>query len=81
MITETKRAMTATALEPSSVLRIPRSLFHKMLESFPDSARRLRDILSRRSEQSLSDMFEVRDSLNVQNQSETTEPDQKTPPE
>jgi CRP-like cAMP-binding protein len=81
MITETKRAMTATALEPSSVLRIPRSLFHKMLESFPDSARRLRDILSRRSEQSLADMFEVRDSLNVQNQSETTESDQKTPPE
>ena len=35
MITETKRPMTATALEPSSVLRIPRSLFLKMLESFP----------------------------------------------
>ena len=45
MITETKRPMTAIALEPSSVLRIPRSLFLKMLESFPSSARRLRDII------------------------------------
>ena len=49
MITETKRPMTATALEPSSVLRIPRSLFLKMLESFPESARRLRDILTKRT--------------------------------
>ena len=45
MITETKRPMTATALEPSSVLRIPRSLFLKMLESFPGLGARLRDIL------------------------------------
>jgi CRP-like cAMP-binding protein len=67
MITETKRAMTATALEPSSVLRIPRSLFLKMLESFPDSARRLRELLYKRSEQSLGEMFAVRDSLNAQN--------------
>ncbi len=66
MITETKRAMTATALEPSSVLRIPRTLFLKMLESFPDSARRLRDVLSRRSEQSLGEMFSVRDVLDPQ---------------
>jgi CRP-like cAMP-binding protein len=66
MITETKRAMTATALEPSSVLRIPRSLFLKMLESFPQSARRLRDVLSRRSELSLGEMFAVRDSLAAQ---------------
>ncbi len=60
MITETKRAMTATALEPSSVLRIPRTLFLKMLESFPESARRLRDSLNRRSDQSVGDMFTVR---------------------
>lgn len=60
MITETKRPMTATALEPSSVLRIPRSLFLKMLDSFPESARRLRDILTRRTEQSVGEMFTVR---------------------
>jgi CRP-like cAMP-binding protein len=79
--------MTATALEPSSVLRIPRSLFLKMLESFPDSAWRLRDILSKRSERSLADMFMVRDSLNVPEQNQEPqpepepEPEQKTPPE
>ncbi len=60
MITETKRAMTATALEPSSVLRIPRSLFLKMLESFPDTARKLRDIMTKRSEQSTGDIHAVR---------------------
>jgi CRP-like cAMP-binding protein len=74
MITETKRATTATALEPSSVLRIPRSLFLKMLESFPESARRLRDVLTRRSEHSLSEMFTVRDNLAAQSQAETAEP-------
>lgn len=66
MITETKRAMTATALEPSSVLRIPRSLFLKMLESFPHTAWRLRDVLFKRSERSLSEMFMVRDTLKAQ---------------
>ena len=34
LLTETKRPVTATALEPSTVLRIPRSLFLKMLEGF-----------------------------------------------
>ncbi len=33
------RPATATALEPSTVLRIPRPLFLKMLDSFPDAAR------------------------------------------
>ena len=66
MITETKRAMTATALEPSSVLRIPRSLFLKMLESFPETAWRLRDVLTKRSERSLGEMFSVRDVLKAQ---------------
>jgi len=66
MITETKRAMTATALEPSSVLRIPRSLFLKMLESFPESAWRLRDVLSRRTEESVTDMYTVRAVLDTQ---------------
>jgi CRP-like cAMP-binding protein len=66
MIAETKRAMTATALEPSSVLRIPRSLFLKMLESFPQTAWRLREVLSKRSERSLDEMFMVRDALKAQ---------------
>jgi CRP-like cAMP-binding protein len=66
MIAETKRPMTAIALEPSSVLRIPRSLFLKMLESFPASARRLRDMISTRSEKSVDEMHTVRAILDVQ---------------
>ncbi len=36
LFTETTRPATATALEPSTVLSIPRPLFLKMLDSFPD---------------------------------------------
>jgi CRP-like cAMP-binding protein len=44
-----KRPATATALEPSSVLRISRSLFQRVLESHPEAARRLRDEVAARS--------------------------------
>src|ERR1043166_6971761 len=36
MLTETTRPVTATALEPSTVIRIPRTLFLKMLEGYPE---------------------------------------------
>ena len=39
LIAETKRPATATAHEPSTVIRISRSLFLKMLEGYPDAAR------------------------------------------
>jgi CRP-like cAMP-binding protein len=44
-----KRPATATALEPSSVLRISRSLFQRVLESHPEAARRLRDEVAARA--------------------------------
>lgn len=44
-----KRPATATALEQSSVLRISRSLFQRVLESHPEAARRLRDDLAART--------------------------------
>jgi CRP-like cAMP-binding protein len=59
LITETRRPATATALEPSTVLRIPRSLFLKMLDGYPSAAAKLRDILSSRSQQSASDIYGV----------------------
>src|SRR5262245_58722060 len=37
MLTETTRPVTATALEPSTVLRIPRTLFLKTLEGYPEA--------------------------------------------
>jgi CRP-like cAMP-binding protein len=60
LITETKRPATATALEPSTVLRIPRGLFLKMLDGYPSAAERLREILATRSNQSTADIYNVR---------------------
>lgn len=48
LITDTVRSETATAQEPSIVIRIPRSLFLKMLEGYPEAARSLRDAMAER---------------------------------
>ena len=63
LLTETTRPVTATALEPSTVLRIPRTLFLKMLEGYPDAARRLRDMIESRTDQSARDIYNVRNTL------------------
>jgi CRP-like cAMP-binding protein len=42
------------------VVRISRSLFLKMLDGYPDAARRLRDSLMARTEQATSDLHGVR---------------------
>src|SRR5215467_1421866 len=60
LFTETKRPITATALEPSTVLCIPRPLFLKMLDGYPDAAVRLREILSKRIDESERDMERIR---------------------
>jgi CRP-like cAMP-binding protein len=60
LFTETRRPATATALEPSTVLRVPRPLFIKMLDSFPDAARKLREIMAGRLDQSTRDIVNVR---------------------
>jgi CRP-like cAMP-binding protein len=63
LLTETTRPVTATAAEPSTVIRVPRSLFLKMLEGFPDAARRLRDHIATRTNQAAKDMISVRSTL------------------
>jgi CRP-like cAMP-binding protein len=63
LLTETTRHVTATAIEPSTVIRVPRSLFLKMLEGFPDAARRLRDHIAARTNQAANDMINVRATL------------------
>lgn len=60
LFTETTRPVTATALEPSTVLRIPRPLFLKMLDGYPDAATRLRDVLAKRIAESERDMQKIR---------------------
>lgn len=56
LIAETDHGMTATAATPSTVMRIPRSLFLKMLEGYPDAARRIRDHVAARVEQAERDL-------------------------
>jgi len=60
LFTETKRLMSAVAREPSSVVRIPRQLFLKMLEGYPDAARRMRDELSVRANRTAAEFARVR---------------------
>ena len=49
LIAETKRPATAIAVEPSTVIRISRSLFLKMLEGYPEAANILRDQIAARA--------------------------------
>ena len=51
LLTDTVRQVTATALEPVTVIRIPRSLFVKMLEGYPGAAKKLRDAFAMRAQQ------------------------------
>jgi CRP-like cAMP-binding protein len=60
LLTETVRPVTAIAREPSTVLRIPRTLFLKMLEGYPDAAKSLRDFLATRTDQSTREIYSVR---------------------
>ena len=48
LIADTVSPVTAIAKEPTTVIRIPRNLFLKMLEGYPAAARRLRDMMAER---------------------------------
>ena len=63
LLTRTTRRVSATAAEPSTVIRVPRSLFLKMLEGFPDAARRLRDHIAGRTNEAAKDMISLRATL------------------
>lgn len=57
LIVAMKRPSSAIALERSSVIRISRSLFQRVLESDPAAARRLRDEMATRTSQLASDIL------------------------
>jgi CRP-like cAMP-binding protein len=65
LFTETRRPATAKALEPSTVLCIPRPLFIRMLDSFPDVARKLREIIAVRLDESTRDISKLRPVLDA----------------
>jgi CRP-like cAMP-binding protein len=60
LITEMRVPATAIAKEPTVVLRLPRSLFRKMLEGYPDAAEKLRDIMASRLAAWTRDLGSVR---------------------
>jgi CRP-like cAMP-binding protein len=57
LVVAMQRPSTATALEHSSVIRVARSLFQRVLESDPAASRRLRDELASRTSQIASDIL------------------------
>jgi CRP-like cAMP-binding protein len=57
LVVAMRRPSTATALERSSVIRVARSLFQRVLESDPTAARRLRDEFANRTSQIASDIL------------------------
>jgi CRP-like cAMP-binding protein len=57
LITAMRRPSSAIALEHSSVIRVARSLFQRVLESDPDAARRLRDEFASRTTRISSDIL------------------------
>jgi CRP-like cAMP-binding protein len=46
LLVATERPVSAMAREPSTVLKISRQLFHRVLREYPESARRLRATLA-----------------------------------
>jgi CRP-like cAMP-binding protein len=63
LLAETKRPATATAREACQALRISRSTFLKVLDSYPDAARRLRDSLAAHTDQWAREMENIRSAL------------------
>jgi CRP-like cAMP-binding protein len=57
LVVPMQRPSTATALENSTVIRVARSLFQRVLESDPAAARRLRDEFATRTSQIASDIL------------------------
>ena len=49
LIVDMRRPATATALEHSTVVRVSRTLYQRVLESHPEAARRIRDDLAVRT--------------------------------
>ena len=60
LFAETKRPATATAREQSTVMRISRTMFLRMLDGYPEAAARLREMIASRSNQWTREMQNVR---------------------
>jgi CRP-like cAMP-binding protein len=68
-----RRAATATAREPSAVIRISPSLMRRVLEEFPAAALAMRDVLAEELEQLSRGLANVRETLVAIDQDEGVE--------
>lgn len=64
LITDTVCPMTATAQEPTTVIRISRSLFRKMLEGYPGAAKKLRDVMAARLDGWTRELVDLKQAMN-----------------
>jgi CRP-like cAMP-binding protein len=60
LLVQSPRLATATAREDAVVLRISRTMFLRMLDSYPEAAQRLRELFVARSDQWTREMENVR---------------------
>jgi CRP-like cAMP-binding protein len=63
LLAATKRPATAIAREPARVLRISRATFLKILDSYPEAAQRLRELLASRAGHWAQEMENIRSAL------------------
>jgi CRP-like cAMP-binding protein len=63
LIIDTARPATAIAREPSSVLKIGRSVFRRVLDEFPELAAVVRDVVAARVEATAAELADVRRQL------------------
>jgi CRP-like cAMP-binding protein len=65
LLTDMVCPATAIAKGPTVVIRIPRNLFRKMLEGYPDAAEKLREIMSTRLQTWTRELGTVRRKLDA----------------
>jgi CRP-like cAMP-binding protein len=63
LLAETRRPATATARENSTVMRLSRAMFLKMLEGYPEAALRMREVIAARADQWSREIENVRAAL------------------
>jgi CRP-like cAMP-binding protein len=63
LLAPTRRPATAIAYEPARVLRVSRAAFLKILDSYPEAAQRLRELLASRADQWAREMENIRAAL------------------
>jgi CRP-like cAMP-binding protein len=67
LLTDMVCPATAIAKEPTTVIRITRNLFKKMLEGYPDAAVKLRNIMAARVDEWTRDLVAVQKVMDKKN--------------